>query len=215
MQSRPPLSSVQLSRFYLFFKTLAFVLISVEALAVPFDCENQACGLAGDGPYPNIVVGTITRVADTAEAKRVFHWARKQGFWNDLPDDPERFVREIQVLSLEMQDSGGLEDITLLMGGVHYKAVKMLAGDLVRYTPHDPDHSDPPTKDPVAAAYWKLFGCVAVLCRAEDLTCPARYTTGVYGLRDGVQLDKSSHIPVTGGLRIDPVTYLPLKAAGQ
>lgn len=185
--------------------------ISIAAYAASFDCGTDACGLPGDGSFPNIVVGTVKRVADDTEAQVVFHWARAHGYWATLPKDPPRFVRTIQMMLIEIPGARNPRDITLLMGREHYDAIKIAAGDLVRYIPHESGRSAPKFEERGANAYWELFGCIAVLCRAEDKACPARYAPGVYRLNDGVQLGLDLRTPVAGGVWVDPGTYMPRK----
>jgi hypothetical protein len=185
--------------------------ISVAAHAASFGCRTEACGLHGDGAFPNLVVGTVRRVADDTEVRTVFGWARAHGYWAALPEDPQRFARTVQMMSIEIPGPEGPRDITLLMGREHYEAIKIAAGDLVRYIPHETGRAAPRFEDRGANAYWELFGCIAVLCRAEDTSCPARYAPGVYELRDGVQLGADLRTPLAGGVRVDPGTYLPMQ----
>jgi hypothetical protein len=186
-------------------------LICVAVHAAPFDCSAEACGLPGDGPFPDLVVGTVKRVADDTEAQTVFGWARAHGYWATLPEDPQRFAFTIQPMSIEIPGAEGPRDITLLMGREHYDAIKIAAGDLVRYIPHETGRSAPGFDDRGANAYWELFGCIAVLCRAEDMACPARYAPGVYRVNDGVPLGADLQTPVAGGVRVDPGTYMPMQ----
>lgn len=184
-------------------------LVCVVVHAASFDCSTDACGLPGDGPFPHIVVGTVKRVADDTEAQTVFGWARAHEYWAALPEDPQRFAFTIQLMSIAIPGAEGPRNVTLLMGREHYDAIKIAAGDLVRYIPHETGHSAPGFDDRGANAYWELFGCIAVLCRAEDKACPARYAPGVYRLNDGVQLGADLWTPVAGGVRVDPGTYMP------
>ena len=133
----------------------------VAAHAASFDCGTEACGLPGDGSFPNLVIGTVKRVADDAEARTVFEWARAHGYWAALPADARRFTRTIQMMSIEIPAAPGPRDITLLMGREHYDAIKITAGDLVRYIPHETGRSAPRFEDRGANAYWELFGCIA------------------------------------------------------
>jgi hypothetical protein len=189
--------------------------IFVAAHGASFDCGTEACGLPGDGPFPNLVVGTVKRVADDTEAQTVFGWARKHGYWADLPEDPQRFAHTIQMMSIEIPGAQGPRALTLLMGREHYDAIKIATGDLVRYIPHETGRSAPGFEDRGANAYWELFGCIAVLCRSEDTSCPARYAPGVYRLSDGVQLASDLRTPVAGGVRVDPGTYMPMQRSDR
>ena len=204
------------ARVFQFLKVLPpACFISIAAHAAPFDCSSDACGLPGDGPFSNLVVGTVKRVANDADARTVFHWARKHGYWAALAEDAQRFPHTIQMMSVEVPGARGPREITLLMGRGHYDAIRIVAGDLVRYTPRRPGNAAPDSKDPGADAYRKLFGCIAVLCRAEDRSCPARYTAGVYRLGDGVQLGADLGTPLAGGVQVDTGTYLPIRPIGQ
>lgn len=189
---------------------LLLFLFANSSSASDFDCEKSHCGLPGDGPYPNLVLGTVKRVATAEEAESVFRWAHSKGYWKTLPNDPAAFAKAIQMMSIETAGPEGPEVVTLLMGREHYDAIEIAAGDFVRYTPHESEQTQRKFDKPADAAYWHLFGCIAVLCRADDLTCPAHYRPGVYRKKDGIQLGLHTGAPLDGGIRIDPDTFWPV-----
>ena len=44
--------------------------------ATPRDCSRDHCGLLADGPYANLVIGTLDYVGNDDDMRRVFHWAK-------------------------------------------------------------------------------------------------------------------------------------------
>jgi len=197
----------------------AWVLLTLPAIGLSsgFGCNTEErCGLPDDGPYPHLVLGTVAAVADAAEAEEIYHWARAQGYWSSLPEDPAAFVKAIQILSLELPSAGGTERMTFLMGRVHFDAIRIAPGDYVRYIPREsyPSGQETPMSKKTGEpdAYRQLYGCIALLCRAEDLLCPARYRSGVYRPTDGAPLDPQTGTVLTQGTHVDPVTYLPVAA---
>jgi hypothetical protein len=129
-----------------------------------------------------------------------------------LPDDAARFAKTIQMMSINIGTQEKQKIVTLLMGRDHYEPIKILAGDYVRYTPHELRGPAPTFEDPANAAYWNLYGCIAVLCRADDEKCPSRYASGLFSKSDGKQLDPGKITPMADGVRIDIGTYMPLQA---
>ncbi|UTW11524.1 hypothetical protein [Marinobacterium rhizophilum] len=190
--------------------------LAVPAHGVPFDCASFRCGLQGDGSYPHLVVGTVRRIADETNSKAVYDWARKNEYWALLPDDQARFTQSIQMVSVEIPSQSGVEEITLLMGREDFDAIKIQAGDLVRYRPHESSYgaakNQPTYSQGTSRPYWDLFGCIAVLCRAEDEKCPQRYSSGIYRLSDGVALNHHGQVVSDAARRIDIITYLPVKS---
>lgn len=179
--------------------------------AAPFDCSNDQCGLHSKSSYPHVVVGTVKAVATDTQASTAYRWARHQGYWSTVPDDEIRFVQFVQLMSIEIPSVSAPENITLLMGRDEYEASPILPGDLVRYTPHRlSEPASPIYDDTTARTYWDLFGCIAVLCRADDTHCPGRYVEGVYRVTDGVRLSSRTGKPIPSAVRIDTGTYLPL-----
>lgn len=88
------------------------------------------------------------------------------------------------------------------------RAVPIQPGDFVRYSPHRGKYEVPPS-DPVAAAYWAVDGCVAVLCDPGNGTCIERYVSGVYRVSDGRQLESETLALLPHGVVIDTGTMLP------
>lgn len=189
---------------------LAGLLIAGSAAAAPgFDCARQRCGLQGDGAYPHLVIGTLQHIGQGKDSEQVFRWARKQGWWQPLPDDARRFAQTIRPVSLRTQSPAGPVRITSLMGDDEFQTAPLQVGDLVRYSPHDENHTRPKIDTPAAWAYWNLIGCIQVLCRVQDKACMSRYRQGVYDRKSGVALEVGTRKPITGGPVIDPVSYLP------
>ncbi|NVK41087.1 MAG: hypothetical protein HWE39_07570 [Oceanospirillaceae bacterium] len=179
--------------------------------AASFDCSREQCGLHSKDSYPHFVVGTVKAVASNAQAGSVFRWARQRGYWSTVPDDETRFVHFVQLMSVEIPGETAPVNFTLLMGRDEYEASPIQPGDLVRYTPHQLNEPASPIYDDVTARdYWNLFGCIAVLCRADDQHCPGRYVEGVYRVSDGIRLSARTGEPFSSDIRIDTDTYLPL-----
>jgi len=179
--------------------------------AASFDCSKEQCGLHSKDYYPHFVVGTAKGIATDAQAGSVYRWARNRGYWSAIPDDANRFVKFVKLISIETQGETEPENFTLLMGLDEYEASPIMPGDLVRYTPHQLTEPVSPIYDDVAArTYWDLFGCIAVLCRADDKHCPDRYVQGVYRVTDGIRLSARTGKPLLSDIRIDTGTYLPL-----
>lgn len=151
-------------------------------------------------------------MASDTDAESVYRWAREYGYWADLPEDVLKFIQTIQLMSVEFHGQDGNEEITVLMSRTDYNAIVIKPGDLVRYTPHESDNPLPSYAQGVAQHFWNLFGCIAVLCREDDIKCRKRYSTGIFRVSDGVELN--SYGDQSEGLtkRIDPITYLPLQS---
>lgn len=180
--------------------------------ASAFDCASHQCGLQRDGSYPNVVVGTIRQIGAGKESERVFRWARQRGWWQALPNDPARFAKTVRPVALRTQTPAGSPIVTGLMGDDEFQTAPLQVGDLVRYSPHDKNHERPAEDTPAAWAYWKLYGCIQVLCRARDKDCMSRYRPGIYNRDTGELVDLKTDKPIPGGVAIDPVSYLPKPA---
>lgn len=193
---------------------LCALLTGTSALAASaFDCARHQCGLQRDGTYPSVVVGTIQQIGAGKESERIFRWARKQGWWQALPNDAARFAKTIRPVALRTRTPEGPLTITNLMGDDEFQLAPLQVGDLVRYSPHGKSHERPAVDTPEAWAYWKLYGCIQVLCRAKDKDCIGRYRPGVYNRDSGVLIHIKTDKPIPGGIAIDPVSYLPKQAA--
>ncbi|MCP8690104.1 hypothetical protein [Marinobacterium sedimentorum] len=182
------------------------------AWGTSFDCDRNRCGLKTDGSYPHLVLGTVQKVASDTDTAAVYRWAKEYGYWADLPDNQGNFIRSIQMMSVEITGQGSTEEITLLMGREHYDAIVIKAGDLVRYTPHEMTQPIPEDTEDTNRLYWNIFGCIAVLCRADDGKCFERYSTGIYGVADGIGLNSHGEVSEEVTRRIDPITYLPIRS---
>ena len=213
-EARRTPGSARANALWRVFSLLLAILSPSWAFSSPFDCINQQCGLPVTEAYPHLVLGTVTSVATDSEVGQVYEWARENGYWSEIPDDRERFIRTMRLVSVTIPGPDGPEDWTLIMGREHFSAIHIAPGDFVRYTPHQTQLAAGQFDDPAEAAYWNLYGCIAVLCRAEDAACPARYRPGVFNRDNGVQLDLHSGAPLIGGTRIETGTYLPLGSGG-
>lgn len=192
---------------------LAFsVLFAGPASAVAvdaFDCASRHCGIPQDGSYPHLVIGTLQRIASSREGERIFREARRLGYWQALPDDPHRFVATIRAVSILTRTPDGPRALTLLLSNAELQAGPLKVGDLVRYTPHDKAHEHAPDDTPAGRAYWKLHGCVMVVCTVSDGACRKRYQAGTYQLATGTPIDPDSGKAWPGIAPVDPISLLP------
>lgn len=178
------------------------------ASASPFDCDSDSCGILDEGAYPHLVIGTIDALATPDQAASLLGEARRRGLWSDMPGSPEAFGAGVLPVSIAVAPG---RSITMLVGRDELDAVDFKPGDVVRYAPARWRHEPEVTAGPLAP-YWRLIGCLAALCRAEDADCAPRHRPGLYRRADGVELNRSGE-PLADGARIDPVTLLPLPAA--
>lgn len=196
------------------FAKVLFVLLTLgssAASADSFDCDENHCNLFARGTYPNLVVGEVAAVASDKEAIKVFRWAKSHGHWPTLPDDESAFVKLVQVMSIAVPNDGETTELTLLMSREEFETSEIYPGDFARYTSHLFDEPMSATfESKTARLYWDLFGCIAVLCRADDKDCPNRYAPGVYRVKDGIGLDPETGKPLTPVRKVDPETYFPL-----
>ena len=187
-----------------------FLLFSSNTIA-SFSCNiTQQCGLKGESTYPNIVLGAVVDVADAKETADIYQWARQHGYWKELPEDVSTFVKKVQILSVEVPVAQKLEQITLLMGREDFERSIIETGDYIRYTPRDATFFAEGYSSPEKDAYWKLYGCIAVLCSAEDTQCPFTYQSGIFRHADGISLGFDSEDISENKTIIDPQTYLPI-----
>lgn len=183
------------------------LLFPVLSAASPFDCQHNRCGLLTKGNNPNIIIGTVERVADTRDMGRLYHWARTHGYWQFLPPDEKSYLQRVKILSLVVRnpDRHSTRNITVLMGPKEFRGNGIHVGDQVRYAPRRSNHYHGPD-NAAAKAYWRLIGCVDVTCGAKDPSCRGRYRSGVYRHDDGRELDPATGKLVAHGVRIDPVS---------
>lgn len=195
-----------------------FIGILFLILSFPAVCSNyyicddtKQCGLQGDNTYRNIVLGPVVDVANAKQTEKVFKWARSQGYWKELPNDVDTFIKKVQIISVEVPVGRKLEQVSLLMGRKDFERSIIKPGDYIRYTPRDPSFFSEGYTSPEKDAYWKLYGCIAVLCSAEDTQCPLTYQSGIYRHADGISLDLDTGEESKNNTGIDPQTYLPIK----
>jgi hypothetical protein len=198
-----------------FFTLLLSFLFVSPALAEPFDCAHNHCGLLARNNNPDLVIGTIEAVATQEQMKRVFHWAKANGYWKDLPADAHGYFDFVQLVSVAVPTPKGSKSVTVLMTHEEYESGPLAKGALVRYSPHDAAHDAITYPDPAKQSYWVLVGCVAQLCAAEDQACHGHYQMGRYSRHSGVQLQVESGEPVLNGVIIDPQTLLPKSTEQQ
>lgn len=186
---------------------LAAVLAPASASAAPFDCAHHHCGIAIDGEYPNLVVGTIDGIATPRQAQNIYRQAREQGLWKFLPPGRAAFARHIQVLSIRIPPG---QSITVMESRAEMDTSGVTKGDLVRFSPHRGAYRAPHPGNP----YWFTFGCVAVLCGRADHGCRHGYRPGIYRTSDGAELDASGRHVVPGGAVIN-VTSMRVETRGD
>jgi len=161
------------------------------------------------GAYPHLVIGRIVAVADESQTRALFDAMRRHGRWSTLPTSRAIFWKNLQPVAI---DAGSGEATITLTSQDEMHAAPLRVGDLVRYSPHRGRYEVPPT-DKIAAAFWSVDGCVAVLCRASDKQCFGRYAKGLFQVSDGVQLSPDTLKPLQHGITIDAETMLPRNAA--
>ncbi len=189
----------------------ASLLSAMPANAEPFDCARNKCGLLTLENNPDLVVGTVEAVATQAQMKTVFQWARRHGYWKDLPADGHGYPDFVQLLSITVHSPSGNRSVTVLMTREEFDASSLAHGALVRYSPHDAAHDAITYPDPAKQSYWVLVGCVAQLCAPEDKECRPRYRPGRFARHSGAQLNVDTGQPLRNGVEIDPQTLLPKK----
>jgi len=174
-------------------------------------CNVNHCGLLADGAYPHLVIGRLAHVGTPADMDQVFHWAKAHGYWESLPASITPYLRDVQMVTIDVPKGKASQPVTLFMLHTEFTAAPYHVGDLVRYAPHDTEHDEAATggADDLAL-FHKLTGCVAVLCRKGDGACLARYRQGVFRHADGRQISLATGQPATAGAHIDPVSLLPL-----
>lgn len=173
-----------------------------------FSCYARQCGVPPHGAFPHLVVGRVAAIADADQAGRLFNGMRRHGHWAGLPANSDLFWRNLQPVAI---DAGEGSTFVTLMSQEEARAVPLQVGDFVRYSPHRGQYENPPS-DGIAAVYWNVEGCVAILCRASDRPCMKRYASGVYHTSDGAQLSSTSLRPMKNGMAIDTETMIPRQA---
>ncbi len=193
---------------------LAFLLsvIGVAHAAVtadddPFHCAGSHCSLQGDGTYPNVVVGVIRHIGHNQDSLQVFRWARHHGWWKSLLGDAPAFAAHVRPVLLQIQGPHGQLLFTGLMGEDEYDTAPLHVGDLVRYSPHDAAHLAPAENTPAAWAYWRLVGCIQVLCAKGRASCMGGFRPGVYQHDSGREVNMATGALLPHGVAIDPVSY--------
>lgn len=199
-------------RWLVAFATVALCCVQVVARTAVasspagiFSCFSLQCGMPAHGAFPNFVVGRIAAIADAGQAAVLFDGMRQRGHWANLPAKNGLFWKNLQPVAI---DTGHGVVMVALTSQSEIHAAPLNVGDFVRYSPHRGKYEVPPT-DKVAAKYWHVGGCVAILCRAGDRKCIKRYASGVYRATDGVQLSSHSLAPLGRGAVINIRTMVP------
>ena len=174
-------------------------------------CGTRRCGLLIDGAYPNLVIGRLSHVGTPTDLSQVFHWAKTHGYWKSLPNSTAPYLRDVQMVTIDVSMGASRQLVTLFMLRTEFTAAPYHVGDLVRYAPHDAAHDESATggADDLAL-FHDLTGCVAVLCQKGERACLARYRQGAFRRTDGQQVSMISGLPFSPGTRIDPISLLPL-----
>lgn len=174
-------------------------------------CAGDRCGLHANGPYPNYVIGTLAHVGTDADMARVFEWAKRHGYWQALPASVKPYLEDVALVTIRLPSALARHPVTVFVTRQESSLAPYRVGDLVRYSPHGADHEIPPKPDADdAALFHGLTGCVALLCRKRDHACQKRYLQGVFTKAQGRQVDLRTGRVIAGGLRIDPVSLLPV-----
>lgn len=183
---------------------LICALPTAEARQSHASCADFSCGLSTEGSFPYLAVGRVAAVADAAQSSMLFRHMRRQGGWKALPEDDLRFGREIQTLVIDAGD----RLMAVNMSRAEMAAAPIQPGDFVRYAPHHGAFEKPP-EEAVAAAFWAIDGCVAILCRAGDDACVRRYMPGVFDKSSGMQMSLAPPRVLPNGRTVDVDTLLP------
>lgn len=179
------------------------------ATASVLNCASNHCGLHANGPYPNYVIGTLTRVGSATDMKQVYHWAKTHGYWKSLPDSLAPYLHDVKLVTITLPRGLARHPVTVFMQRTEYASAPFIVGDLVRYSPHGSDHEAPKDNADDLTLYHGLTGCVATLCRQGDSACYKRYRQGVFTKAQGKQVNLQTGKLILGGLRIDPISLLP------
>lgn len=182
--------------------------------------DSQAC--PGDcgifkstQSYPHLVVGVVQSVLSEAQSQALYEAGRNRGTWRAVAATPEEFVRLVRPVIVQAATQPKSPAYVVLMGQDEYVGAPVKPGDLVRYSPHDAQHPRPTEGTPASLALWDLYGCVAILCSANDGSCSPRYWQGLFSKRTGQRLSYGSAKPMTAGPVIDTTSMLPVPPAGD
>lgn len=149
-------------------------------------------------------------MASNEEMAAVFRWAKSHGYWKSLPPGAQPYLSDVKLVTLELPPEISPRPVTVFMGQDEFSAGPYVVGDLVRYSPHSPEHETPEGDADALALYHGLTGCVATICRQDDAACYLRYPQGVFSKATGQQVMLHGQRLVPGGIRIDPVSLLPV-----
>lgn len=179
--------------------------------SLPSACNADHCGLLADGAYTNVVIGRLDSVGTSADLREAFQWAKTHGYWKSLPASIEPYLRDVQLVTIAVSKEMASRPVTLFMLRTEYGSAPYHVGDLVRYAPHDAAHDETAKGSPDdLALFHGLTGCVATLCQNGDGACLARYRQGAFTTVSGQQVSLTTGHLVRGGVRIDPISLLPV-----
>ena len=160
------------------------------------------------GAYPHLVIGRIVAIADANQARTLFDAMRRRGRWSALPRSADVFWKNLQPVAI---DAGSGFVMIALTSQDDMHAEPLQVGDFVRYSPHRGKYETPPSEK-IAALFWSIDGCVALLCRESDKQCVKHYVSGFFRTTDGVQLSPRTLAPLRHGIVIDAESMLPRNA---
>ncbi len=191
-------------------------IILIIALALPSwaiaSCNEPHCTLASDGAYKNLIIGKLVHVGTTKEMNEVFTWAKSHGYWQDLPAEfapYPKFTKMVTIAVSEGEQKG--KKLTVFMTREEYESAKYNIGDMVRYSPHDPNW-EAPTNPQARKLFYGVTGCVATICGQNNAACLGRYKEGIFN-PEGQQISLDTGQPISNGWEINPRSLLPILPA--
>lgn len=174
----------------------------------PPGCGIGDCGLRSSSAYTELVIGVFHHVYDDAEMRQLYRWGKTSNVWRDFDDDLDDFLARNRVLRISVGKAR--EPFILITSKAEYDGAPPLPGDLVRYVPLRSHHDAEGRKAP--SRFSVLAGCIAILCRKTDATCPKNYEEGFFNLSTGAEIDLRTGKATASGKVVDPMTALPVKA---
>lgn len=193
--------------------TLRMVFLSLSSLlSLAFfptanaSCTSSFCRLTVDGAYEHLVVGRLVQVANDEEFEQVFHAAKQQGQWQQLPNTFSPYQQHVVLVSIAIAEQQA--PVSLFLTREEYEAAPFNIGSLVRYRPHDPEREAPSSPEE-SQLYWGLTGCVAALCSPDDQACAQRYSKGVFSIKGQPVSFETGNI-INANPVIDPTSLLPI-----
>ncbi|MDR2127914.1 MAG: hypothetical protein LBP52_02450, partial [Burkholderiaceae bacterium] len=175
-------------------------------------CASECRIFQSTQGYPHLVVGVIENALDDAQSRALYQAGLQKQPWKTLGASADEFVRFVKPVVIRPQDGAASAPAYLvLMGQDEYAPGALQPGDLVRYSPHPASHPKPAEGTAASQAFWQLYGCVAVLCKAGDAACFASYRQGLFSKQSGQALSHASETPLPKGPVIDTTSMLPVE----